>query len=81
METFKKEISITAPVFDEKTNTHTQETVEKTATFKELSRTEKDQHKLHFMLIGIFESNPTKATMDIDTDKMYDITVKAIELR
>lgn len=83
METFQKEISFLSKVHDgEKWNSSE---VVKTATFKELDRTDKLQHKLHFKIIAIFETfgvkkeeDPESAKIKIDSDGMYDLTVKAI---
>lgn len=75
METYKKEISFLSQVLVGE-QFESQE-VKKVATFKELSRTDKDQHKLHFMLVSIFKSNGNDE-MKLDSDQLYDITVKAI---
>lgn len=56
----------------------------KIATFKELNRTDKLQHKLHFKLISLFEglekSKDEEDTIGISSDGLYDITVKAINI-
>ena len=54
----------------------------KTATFKELNRTDRTQHKLHFKLISLFEGvqNNDPEQVNISTDRLYDITVKTVEL-
>lgn len=86
MEQFKKEISFLSKVFDASkvtdiNNGWEEGTVTKVATFKELSRTDKAQHKLHFKIVAIFEHFGAKdegADMKIDSDGVYDLTVKAI---
>lgn len=57
------------------------EEVTKTATFKELSRTDRDQHKLHFKIISIgenFSAGDGDTQANFNSDGIYDITVKAI---
>jgi hypothetical protein len=73
--TFTKEVSFLSRVlvgeaFEE-------QTVTKTATINEWSRTDKNQHKLHFMLVSIFKTNGDK--MVVDSDQLYDITVKVVQ--
>ena len=54
--------------------------ISKTATFKELSRVARDQHKLHFMLTTLFAgSSKDGGEVKIDSDSLYDLTVKAIK--
>ena len=84
MKTFTKEISwVGYEVDTEKTETvETKRT--KTATFYELNRTDKRQHKLHFKLISLFEglekSKDEVDSIGISSDGLYDITVKAINI-
>jgi hypothetical protein len=91
MQTFQKEITFLSKEFDEsKVNEPCKGWVEapitKIATFKELSRTDKSQHKLHFKIIAIFEHFGVKEEdtdgenlqVKIDSDGVYDLTVKAI---
>jgi hypothetical protein len=85
MEQFNREISFISKIFDADKVTDTcngwiEGVVTKTATFKELSRTDKLQHKLHFKIIAIFEHFGVKEGEDvkIDSDGVYDLTVKAI---
>ncbi len=52
--------------------------VTKTATFKELSRTDKDQHMLPFMMAALFEVSG-KNTAKISDQQLYDLTVKCID--
>ena len=75
MDIFTKEVNFLSQVlvgeaFEE-------QLVTKTASFKEWSRTDRDQHKLHFMLVSIFKTNGAK--MVVDSDQLYDITVKVVE--
>lgn len=83
MTTFTKEISFINPAFFDKDAKpqpqHTEKEVTKTATFKELSRTDKDQHKLHFTLIGISLNTKTDdGKIKLDTDSLYEVTVKVV---
>lgn len=91
-ELFQKEITFLSKVLDieNPANGFALVPVTKKITFKELSRTDRAQHKLHFMLISIFtggESNvddtdePGKGgSFNVNTDKLYDITAKAIRV-
>lgn len=76
--TFTKEIEVIAPVFNDQTDQHEYLPVTKTATFKEFSRTDKDQHKLHFMLMTLYEASDSK--IKADSDQLYDIAVRAINI-
>lgn len=76
MEFFDKEITFLSKEFIG--TEWVEKPVIKVAKFKEFSRTDKDQHKLHFMMISLFESGEND-TARIDSDKMYDITVKAVK--
>ena len=78
MENFTREIDFLSRQFESESNSFKEVSVTKTATFKELNRTERDQHKLHFMLISLFESNDQNK-MIVDSDKLYDITAKTIK--
>lgn len=85
MQQFEKQISFLSKVFypDKVTESHNgweEEPVTKTATFKELSRTDRAQHKLHFKIISIFEHFGAKegGEIKLDPDGMYDLSVKAI---
>lgn len=54
--TFVKEITFINPAFyDEETQAHTSKEVTVSATFKDLSRTDRTQHDLHFMIMAAFE--------------------------
>ena len=48
MSTYTKELKFITAIFDEKTEAVIEKEVIKTANFKELSRLDKTQHKLHF---------------------------------
>jgi hypothetical protein len=85
---FEKEISFLSKTFDQDeistdTNGWKEIEVSKTASFHELSRTDRRQHKLHFMMIALFEANAAEngeeAKMTIDSDKLYDLTSKAVK--
>lgn len=82
MQQFQREISFISKIWDEATTSFIEGTVSKVATFKELSRTDKSQHKLHFKIIAIFEHFGVKdgdnESVKIDSDGVYDLTVKAI---
>lgn len=85
MKTFTRDITFISKVAtqpDGKTEIEwVEEEVTKTGTFKQLVRTDRDQHKLHFKLmsmIDVFRSEEGERTMNISTDGLYDISVKAI---
>lgn len=90
--TFEKEITFLSKVFnaDPQVNAFELIPVTKTVKFKELSRTDRTQHKLHFMLISIFTGGdaniddtdePGKGgSFNINTDKLYDITAKSVRI-
>ncbi len=84
MKTFEKEISWVGWEFDASSNDMVEKTRTKIATFKDLNRTDKSQHKLHFKLISLFEgtekSKDEPDTIGVSSDGLYDITVKAINL-
>src|ERR1044071_7921560 len=78
---FQKEISFLSKLWNEPSTSFVEGSVTKTATFKELSRTDKSQHKLHFKIIAIFEHFGAKEGAEeikIDSDGVYDLTIKAI---
>lgn len=63
MATFQKEISFINPAYFDSTLTppaHVEKEVTKTATFKELSRTDREQHELHFMIMAAFQETKGK---------------------
>lgn len=84
MKTFEKEVSYVSWEVDTEKNETVETVVTKTATFKELSRTDKTQHKLHFKLISLFEGlekeKGEENSIGISSDGLYDITVKAINI-
>jgi len=84
MQTFEKEISYVSWEVDGEKNETVETIISKTATFKELSRTDKSQHKLHFKLMSLFEGlekeKGEENSVGISTDGLYDITVKAINI-
>lgn len=86
MESFQRDISFISKEFVVAENgggEWVEKQVTKTATFKELSRTDRDQHKLHFKIIGVMragakeDNEPQK--VEIDSDALYDLTSKAIK--
>lgn len=80
MSTFQKEITFINPAFfDTETNSHCEKEVTKTATFKELSRTDKEQRKLQFTLMGLFKSSGV-GELKIDPDSLCEVTEKAIDV-
>jgi hypothetical protein len=82
-ETFEREISFLGKTFIEEENRFEEGKIVKTAKFKELSRTDRSQHKLHFSIIALMESFGIKdaedAKMKIDSDGIYDLSVKSFE--
>lgn len=79
METFQKEISFLSIVPDVDLQTNVKKIIKKTATFDELSRTAKDQHKLHFKIISVIsQSIKGDEEFTIESDGMYDLVVLAI---
>lgn len=83
MEQFEKEITFLTKSFDPATGLWGYQEVTKTAKFRELNRTDRTQHKLHFKLIAIFEQfgvveEGDEGKMKIDSDGVYDLSVKAI---
>lgn len=83
MSTFTKEISFINPAFFDKdikpAGAHVEKEEKKTATFKELSRTDKDQRKFQFMLMSVFKSKG-EGEMQIDHEMLCDITEKGVEV-
>jgi hypothetical protein len=79
MDTFQKEITLFSKVFNEATSKWDQAEIIKTATFKELDRLDKSQHKLQFKLVTLFKMNADEdGDPEISSDALYDITVKFI---
>ena len=82
MEAFEKEITFLSKQLVDGIEWALVET-SKTATFKELSRVDKNQHKLHFMMTSIYssvKSEDEESKVVIDSDSLYDLTVKAIRI-
>jgi hypothetical protein len=82
--TFQKEISFIDPSFfnleaNKGMGAHEEKEVKKTATFKELSRTDKDQRKFQFMLMSVFKSKG-EGELQIDHDMLCDITEKGVDV-
>lgn len=79
MLTFQKEITFLNPAFfDTELNDHIEKEVTKTATFKELSRTDRDQHELHFMIMAAFEETKGKKVR-YDSSQVLNMTDSFIE--
>lgn len=83
-ETYEREISFLAKVFNTEKNEWLEEMTTKRASFQELSRTDKSQHKLHFKIMSLTlgkkvdpDADPLK--INFDTDGIYDITVACIK--
>lgn len=80
MLTFDQEITFISRTIDPESKQWVEGAVTKTASFKELSRTDKTQHKLHFMIMSIFDSDAEEADkLHLDSDKLYDVTAKFIK--
>lgn len=84
---FDRQVSFISKGYDGANDKYTREKVKKTATFKELDATEKTQHRLHFLITSVFKSSEIdqtdpgkKATVKIDTDVLYDLVVKSINV-
>ena len=79
MKTFEREIEYAVWEFDATQKEPVEKTIQKTVSFNELSRNNKGQHKLHFKIISLFQSQGGDANaVNLDSDALYDITVKAI---
>lgn len=85
MDTFQQPITFLAKVFNEDPAVNKWETKEitKIATFRDLDERDKDQHKLHFKILSVVDlggigDNDGDAKVRIDSDALYDLTVKAI---
>jgi hypothetical protein len=75
MQTFQHEIAFIQKTFDQTqllngNGGFVENIVKKTATFNELSRTNKDQHKLHFKIISGYARIKDSV---LDSDFTYDI--------
>jgi hypothetical protein len=84
MNTFEKEISWGTLEFDAKEEKHIEVEKTKIATFKELNKLDRTQHKLHFKIMSLFEglekSKDEADSVGISSDGLYDITIKAINI-
>lgn len=85
MQQFQKDITFLSKTYDanqvsESCNGWVESPITKIANFKELNRTDKSQHKLHFKIIAIYEHYGAADGEDIkiDSDGVYDLTVRAI---
>lgn len=83
IQTYERGVSYIGKVFDSVSKQWADDTITKTACFKELNRVDRSQHKLHFKLIAILEDNMGEDTeegrLKISTDGLYDLTAKAIK--
>lgn len=83
VKTFTKEISFIDPAFFDKdikpAGAHVEKEVTKTATFKEFSRTDKEQRKLQSLLMSVFKSKG-EGELQLDHEALVDITERAIEV-
>ena len=81
--TFNKEISFISLSFDEANNIWIEKPIIKTATFNELSRRDRKQHKLHFAIVSLFSKSMgedgAEKKVNLDSDEIYDITVRAVK--
>ena len=81
MDAFKKEITFLSKTLSGE-GVWIDEEITKTATFKELNRVDRSQHKLHFKMMTVFEGFGVdeEGRFKLDSDALYDLTVKAIKL-
>lgn len=78
MDLFKKDIKFASNILNDAQEFEIMN-VTKEATFKELDRRDKDQHKLHFMLMAIVKFNEEGEIL-VDSDILYDFTVRAVKV-
>jgi hypothetical protein len=77
MNTFEKDITFFNPAFfDGEKHIEKEET--KVCTFKDLSRIDRDQHELHFMIMNAYEIRGNK--VKFDPTQVLDMTDKFIEI-
>lgn len=77
---YQKEIAFINPAyFDVEQNKHIEKEIKKTATFKEFSRTDKEQRKLQALLMSVFKSKG-EGELQLDHEALIDITEKAIDV-
>lgn len=91
MEQFQHEITFLGKIFNPELNggVGAWEFAEctKIATFKELSRTDRDQHKLHFKIVGMFtnsikdsvEEGKENGLPELNPEALCDLTCKIIK--
>lgn len=88
MSTFSKEISFLSLTLNpdkisEDHNGWEEIPTTKVAIFNDLSRRDKKQHKLHFAIVSLFSragtENENGKQINLDSDEIYDITVRAIK--
>ena len=80
MSTFQREITFINPAhFDTVEKKHGEKEETKMATFKELSRIDKDQRKFQFLLTSVFKSKGIDE-IQIDHEVLCDITEQAIHV-
>ena len=80
--TFQKEIEFLTKTYVQDSDSWEPLPITKTATFKELSAIDKTQHKLHFKILSLTDILGKEEATDkvsIDTDVLYDLTVKTIK--
>lgn len=77
--TFKIDVGFQSLEFDETAGKMLPKQISKTLTFEELDRANKKQHKLHFMLMSL-PKEIGETSFQVDTDTLYDLTVKFIEV-
>jgi hypothetical protein len=80
--TYQKEISFISPTFFDpekgQMGGFEEKEITKTATFKELSRTDREQHELHFMIMAAFEETKGKK-VKYDSSQVLQMTDIYIE--
>lgn len=76
---FEHDVTFLSKTFDTNTNEWSNQRVTKKVKFYELNQVDRRQHKLHFMIISLFDSTSESEELRLSTDKLYDITVKFIK--
>lgn len=82
--TFKKEISYKAKVFDTVKDRWVMKKIVKDVSFSELDETDTTQHRLHFRIMSLYKTKMSvvdgeKQGVYLDSDTLYDITVEAVK--
>jgi len=80
MEKFEKEVKFLSLEFNGETNKWDEKEVTLVATFKDLDRRDKEQHKLHFKLVSLFNISAEDGEAEISSDRLYDITSQFVKL-